>query len=135
MDLLVEPCAGIDIGKAEHVALAAREDLEVLGVDQLLVEAPTFEHVPHGLPRRAGRLHRHLGDTFSGEPIGHRFEVVGERGEGPGLLAATDPLLTRYRKRLTQARTAEFKRSKTPWRTPASSSASSPPTSSACRAA
>jgi len=34
----------------EHIALTAREDLDVLGVDKLQLEGPSLQHVPDGLP-------------------------------------------------------------------------------------
>lgn len=175
MDLLVEPCAGIDIGKAEVVAcvrtpgpkgIGRREqtrtftsftnDLEAMadrfaaegvtevameatgsswkpvwyvlegrGFDQKLVNAQHLKILP-------GRKSDVLDAEWIAELLGHgmlRGSLV------PPTVIAELRDLTRYRKRLTQARTAEFQRIETPWRTPASSSAPSPPTSSACRAA
>jgi hypothetical protein len=73
----------------EHVALAAGEDLDVAGVHQLEPEGPLLEHIPDGLPIRAGGFHHHLGHSLGAEPVGHRLELTGERLERPGLLAAT----------------------------------------------
>ena len=72
----------------EDVALAAREDPQMLGVDELLVETSVLQHVPHRLPVRARRFHRHLGHALGAEPVRHRLQVGAEGRERPSLLAA-----------------------------------------------
>jgi hypothetical protein len=51
----------------EHIALVPGQNLQVLGVDQLQLERPFFEHVPDRLPVRAGGLHRDVGHAALGE--------------------------------------------------------------------
>ena len=62
---------------------------DVLGVDQLQLIGPIFQHVPDRLPVGTGGLHRDVGDALFGEPVGHLLQRAGERGERPGLLATT----------------------------------------------
>ena len=72
----------------QDVALAAGQDLHVVGVDQLQLERPLLEHVPDRFPVRAGGFHRDLGDALGGEPVGHRLQRAGERGRTCGSACA-----------------------------------------------
>lgn len=83
-----------------HVGLAARDHLHVLRVHQLQIEARAFlQHIPDRLPIRPGCLHHHRGHAFTGEPVGHRFELRRERRERPQLRTSS-----RARTRRTDAR-------------------------------
>jgi hypothetical protein len=59
----------------QHVGLAARDVLDVAGVDQHDGEAARFQKLEQRDPVHAGRLHRHRVHTTGREPIGQRIEI------------------------------------------------------------
>ncbi len=73
--------------RVADVGFAARQDLDVAGVDQQQRQPALLQHLPAGLPVGAGRLHHHLGDALGGEPVGQRLKTGGERLVGADLLA------------------------------------------------
>ena len=75
----------------EDIALATREDLEMMRVDEFLLERPFLEHVPDRLPVRPGCLHRHLGDARGGEPVRHHLQVPDKGPEATCVLMAPTP--------------------------------------------
>ena len=76
-------------GGIGHIGLAARQDLDVPGVDQQQLQPALLQHIPARLPVLAGRLHHHLGDPVLGEPVGKGLKPRAERLEGAQLLAAS----------------------------------------------
>ena len=78
-------------GRVGHVSLAARHHLDVLGVDQLEVKVPLFEHVPDRLPVGAGRFHHDLDDPVGTQPVSELLKARGERQERARLRRAAPP--------------------------------------------
>jgi hypothetical protein len=64
-----------------HVALPAREILDVSGVDEDDLEAPRIEDLEDRDPRDAGRLHRDVRDAARRQPLGEAVKIGGERRE------------------------------------------------------
>ncbi len=57
-----------DPRRVGHVALAARDDLDVLGVDQPALDG-LLQEVVHRSPVLTGRLHRDQGDLLVDQPL------------------------------------------------------------------
>lgn len=69
-----------------HVALAARNGLDVLGVGQHQLEgAGLRQNVPHRLPVDPGRLHRHRRDAMARQPLRQGDQARRRRLEGAHL--------------------------------------------------
>jgi hypothetical protein len=64
------------------------------GVDQQQLQPALLQHTPAGLPVLPRRLHHHLPDALSLQPIGQRLQAGGERRVGADLLAAASPTPT-----------------------------------------
>jgi hypothetical protein len=75
-------------GRVADVGLAARQDLDVAGVNQHELEACLLQHIPDRLPVLAGGLQHHLGDALTGQPAGQRLQPRGEGRERPHLLGS-----------------------------------------------
>jgi hypothetical protein len=82
-------------GGIADVGLAARQDLDVAGVDQQQLQPALLQHIPTGLPVLPRRLHHHLGDALPLQPVGQGLQARGERRVGADLLAASSPTPTR----------------------------------------
>jgi hypothetical protein len=54
----------------EHVGLAARYVLDVVGVDQINLETANFEDFEEGDPVDAGRFHSHGVHAVLHQPVG-----------------------------------------------------------------
>src|SRR5262252_8220656 len=74
-------------GRVPHVDLAIRQVLDLVRVDEEQLNAvELFKHEPDRPPVDPRRFHRHLGDTFSGEPLPKASQRGGEGAELPHLL-------------------------------------------------
>jgi hypothetical protein len=65
-----------------HVALAARDMLDVARIHEEHLEAPSLEHLEDGNPVHPCRLHRDCGDAHGLEPIRQSTQLAAERAEG-----------------------------------------------------
>ena len=72
--------------RVESIRLGStRQVLDVLGVDQPRLEG-ALQQVERGLPVIAGGLHDHPAHAQAGQPVRHRQQRAGHRGEGAHLL-------------------------------------------------
>ena len=69
--------------RVRHVALAARNGLDVLGIGQNQLEVPGLrQDAPHRLPVDPGRLHRHGRDVVARQPLRQGNQAGRRRLEG-----------------------------------------------------
>ena len=65
-----------------HIALPAREILNMARIDEDHLEAARVEDLEDRNPIHPGGFHRHVGDAAGGQPVGQPLEVAGEGREG-----------------------------------------------------
>lgn len=63
-----------------HVRLATGHVLDVVGVDQVALDAARFEQFEDGDPVRSRRFHRYAVDAAGEPPVGKGLQVGGEGG-------------------------------------------------------
>jgi hypothetical protein len=67
----------------QHITLSPRHILDLSGVDQPHRKTPALQHLKGRNPVNARRFHRHRPDAALPQPIGHPFQIFGERAKGP----------------------------------------------------
>ena len=70
----------------QHVGFAARDILDVPGIDQIDREAARFQEFEEGNPIDTGRFHGHRVNAAGDQPVGQPLQVIGETLEFPDRL-------------------------------------------------
>ena len=67
----------------QHIALSPRHILDLPGIDQPHLKTPALQHLKGRNPVNPGRFHCHLLDAALPQPMGHLFQILGERAKRP----------------------------------------------------